>query len=182
MSGEPTTPQAELKTQAWVFFFQVFQVFLVTTFSSGAAAVAAKIIQEPHMAPMLLAESLPKASNFYLTYFLLQGLTSAASNVLNYSDLFEYLFYQHFWDKTPREKFASYSQMKGISYGSLYPKFTNMFVIAMAYSCIAPLTLAFATVGLTLYYLSYRYNLLYVCMSWLSSDSSAHAKRPLKLS
>ena len=103
MYGEPTTPQAELKTQDWVFFFQVFQVFLVTTFSSGAAAVAAKIIKEPHIAPMLLAQSLPKASNFYLTYFLLQGLTSAASNVLNYSDLFEYLFYQHFWDKTPRE-------------------------------------------------------------------------------
>jgi hypothetical protein len=179
MSGEPTTPQAELKTQAWVFFFQVFQVFLVTTFSSGAAAVAAKIIKEPHMAPMLLAESLPKASNFYLTYFLLQGLTSAASNVLNYSDLFEYLFYQHFWDKTPREKFASYSQMKGISYGSLYPKFTNMFVIAMAYSCIAPLTLAFATVGLTLYYISYRYNLLYVCLNKIDTRGEVY-ERALK--
>ena len=179
MSGEPTTPQAELKTQAWVFFFQVFQVFLVTTFSSGAAAVAAKIIKEPHMAPMLLAQSLPKASNFYLTYFLLQGLTSAASNVLNYSDLFEYLFYQHFWDKTPREKFASYSQMKGIAYGSLFPKFTNMFVIAMAYSCIAPLTLAFATVGLTLYYLSYRYNLLYVCLSKVDTRGEVY-ERALK--
>jgi hypothetical protein len=179
MSGEPTSPQAELKTQAWVFFFQVFQVFLVTTFSSGAAAVAAKIIQEPHMAPMLLAESLPKASNFYLTYFLLQGLTSAASNVLNYSDLFEYLFYQHFWDKTPREKFISYSQMKGISYGSLYPKFTNMFVIAMAYSCIAPLTLVFATVGLTLYYISYRYNLLYVCLSKIDTRGEVY-ERALK--
>jgi hypothetical protein len=179
MSGEPTTPQAELKTQAWVFFFQVFQLFLVTTFSSGAAAVAAQIIKEPHMAPRLLAESLPKASNFYLTYFLLQGLTSAASNVLNYSDLFEYLFYQHFWDKTPREKFASYSQMKGISYGSLYPKFTNMFVIAIAYSCIAPLTLAFATIGLTLYYISYRYNLLYVCLSKIDTRGEVY-ERALK--
>jgi len=179
MSGEPTTPQAELKTQAWVFFFQVFQVFLVTTFSSGAAAVAAQIIKEPHMAPTLLAESLPKASNFYLTYFLLQGLTSAASNVLNYSDLFEYLFYQHFWDKTPREKFASYSQMKGISYGSLYPKFTNMFVIVMAYSCIAPLTLIFATVGLSLYYISYRYNLLYVCLSKIDTRGEVY-ERALK--
>jgi hypothetical protein len=179
MSGEPTTPQAELKTQAWVFFFQVFQVFLVTTFSSGAAAVASQIIKEPHMAPTLLAESLPKASNFYLTYFLLQGLTNAASNVLNYSDLFEYLFYQHFWDKTPRQKFESYSKMKGISYGSLYPKFTNLFVIAMAYSCIAPLTLAFATVGLSLYYISYRYNLLYVCLSKIDTRGEVY-ERALK--
>lgn len=151
-------------------------MFLVTTFSSGAAAVAAKIIKEPHSAPILLAESLPKASNFYLTYFLIQGLTSAASNVLNYSDLFEYLFYQYFWDKTPREKFASYSKMKGISYGSLYPKFTNLLVIAIAYSCIAPLTLAFATVGLTLYYISYRYNLLYVCLSKIDTQGQVYVR------
>lgn len=168
-----------MKTQAWTFFFQVFQVFLVTTFSSGAAAVAAKIIKEPHSAPTLLAESLPKASNFYLTYFLIQGLTSAASNVLNYSDLFEYLFYQYFRDKTPREKFTSFSQMKGISYGSLFPKFTNLFVIAVAYSCIAPLTLAFATIGLTLYYISYRYNLLYVCLSKIDTRGEAY-KRALQ--
>jgi hypothetical protein len=179
LSGEPTTPQAELKTQAWVFFFQVFQVFLVSTFSSGAAAVAAKIIKEPHMAPTLLAESLPKASNFYLTYFLIQGLTSAASNVLNSSDLFTYLFYQYFWDKTPREKFASYSQMKGISYGSLFPKFTNFLVIAIAYSCIAPLTLVFATIGLSLYYTSYRYNLLYVCLSKIDTRGEVY-QRALK--
>lgn len=151
----------------------------MTTFSSGAAAVASKIMKEPDSAPALLAESLPKASNFYLTYFLIQGLTSAASNVLNYSDLFEYLFYQYFWDKTPREKFASYSQMKGISYGSLYPKFTNLLVIAIAYSCIAPLVLVFATIGLTFYYISYRYNLLYVCLSKIDTRGEAY-KRALQ--
>lgn len=141
--------------------------------------MAAKIIKEPHMAPKLLAESLPKASNFYLAYFLIQGLTSAASNILNYSDLLEYLFYQYFWDKTPREKFASYSKMKGISYGSLFPKFTNFLVIAIVYACIAPLTLAFATIGLTLYYASYRHNLLYVCLSKIDTRGEAY-ERALK--
>jgi hypothetical protein len=99
--------------------------------------------------------------------------------VLNSSDLFTYLFYQYFWDKTPREKFASYSQMKGISYGSLFPKFTNFLVIAIAYSCIAPLTLVFATIGLTLYYTSYRYNLLYVCLSKIDTRGEVY-QRALK--
>ncbi|OQO08933.1 hypothetical protein B0A48_05823 [Cryoendolithus antarcticus] len=179
LSGEPTAPQAELKTQAWYFSFQVFQIFLVTTFSSGAAAVASQIIQNPQSAPDLLASSVPKASNFYLTYFLIQGLTSAASNVLNSSDLMEYLFYQHFWNKTPREQFTEYSRMKGISYGSLFPKFTNLLVIAIAYSCIAPLVLGFATVGLALYYLSYRYNLLYVCQSKIDTKGEMY-KRALQ--
>ena len=179
LSGEPTIPQAELKTQAWYFTFQVFQIFLVTTFSSGAAAVAQKIIQDPKSAPSLLAESLPKASNFYLTYFLIQGLTSAASNALNSSDLASYLFYEFYWNKTPREKFATFAQMKGISYGSLFPKFTNLLVIAIAYSCIAPLVLVFATIGITFYYVSYRYNLLYVCQSKIDTRGEAY-KRALQ--
>jgi calcium permeable stress-gated cation channel len=35
-------------------------------------------------------------------------------------------------------------------------------VIAITYSCIAPLILGFATIGLYLFYFAYRYNLLYV--------------------
>lgn len=195
LSGEPTIPQAELKTQAHFFFFQVAQVFLVTTFSSGAAAVFAQIAQHPEQAPDLLASSLPKASNFYLTYFILQGTASAASNILNYSDLFEYLFYEHYWDKTPREKFQTYAQMKGTPWyavstllcrtlltnprGSWYPKFTNFLVIAIVYSCIAPLTLGFAAAGITLYYLSYRYNMLYIYQTKVDTKGEAY-KRALK--
>jgi hypothetical protein len=135
LSGEPTNSQAELKTQTWYYAFQVIQVFLVTTFSSGAAAVARKIAQDPTSLPTRLAMSLPKASNFYLTYFILQGTASAAKNVLNYSDLFEYLGYDRFFDKTPRDKYNRYTQMKGISWGSVYPKFANMAIIGTFLPC-----------------------------------------------
>ncbi|WPH03077.1 Hypothetical protein R9X50_00595100 [Acrodontium crateriforme] len=179
LSGEPTTAQAELKVQAWFFLFQVFQVFLVTTFSSGAAAVVFKIIQNPELAPDLLASSLPKASNFYLAYFILQGLGSAASNVLNYSDLFELLFYERLWDKTPRQHFETYAQMKGTPWGSWYPKFTNFLVIIIAYACIAPFILGFSFVGIFLYFLSYKYSLLYVRTTKIDTRGEAH-KRALQ--
>ena len=179
LSGEPTIPQAELKTQAWFFIFQVFQVFLVTTFSSGAAAVATKIAKDPSQTPQLLAEALPKASNFYLTYFILQGTASAASTVLNYSDLLEYLFYEYFWDKTPREKFQTYAQMKGTPWASWYPKFTNFLVIAIAYACVAPLVIGFATLGLMIYYLAYKHQLLYVVQTKTDTKGEAY-KRALQ--
>lgn len=185
-----------MKTQAWFFAFSVIQVFLVTTFSSGAAAVVTQILQDPSSAPLLLAESLPKASNFYLTYFILQGTASAADAVLNYSDLLEYLFYDRFMTSTPRKKYSLYIQMKGIAYGKLYPKFTNLLVIGMslmnragcsatknliaiAYSCIAPLVLGFATVGIALYYLSYKYQFLYVCQSKIDTKGECY-KRALQ--
>lgn len=172
----------------------MIQVFLITTFSSGAAAVAAEIAKDPSQVPALLAENLPKASNFYLTYFILQGTASAASNVLNYSDLFEYLGYDWLFDNTPRAKYSRYTSMKGISWGSVYPKFVNMAIIgqtlipqepfpyfanyflAIAYSCIAPLVLGFATVGIYLYYLSYRYNLMFVIQTKVDTKGEAYAR------
>jgi len=45
--------------------------------------------------------------------------------------------------------------------------------LAIAYSCIAPLVLGFAAVGLILYYLSYRYNLLFTMSP--SIDTKGHA-------
>ncbi|KAF2098929.1 DUF221-domain-containing protein [Rhizodiscina lignyota] len=172
---EPTIPQAEKLTQAWYFAFQLIQVFLVTTFTSGAAAVATQIAREPGMVPALLAENLPKASNFYLTYFILQGTASAAQNVLNWSDLAQYIAYDRLIDRTPRAKYERYTWMKGISWGTVYPKFANFAVIAIAYSCIAPLTLGFAAIGIYFYYLSYRYNLLFVIQTKIDTKGDAYA-------
>ncbi|KIW88055.1 uncharacterized protein Z519_11165 [Cladophialophora bantiana CBS 173.52] len=162
LSGQPTSKSAVEWAQTWYFTFQVVQVFLITTFSSGAAALATKVANQPTTVPTLLAKNLPKASNFYLTYFIVQGLGTASKNILNYSDLLSFLFFYHVMNKTPRQKFNTYAQMKGISWFNVYPKFTNLAVIAIAYSCIAPLVLGFAAIGLFLFYLSYKYNLLYV--------------------
>ncbi|KAK3646643.1 hypothetical protein LTR56_008407 [Elasticomyces elasticus] len=178
LSGEPTVPQAELKTQTWYFIFQVFQVFLVTTTASGAFPVVKQIFQNPASAPTLLAESLPKASNFYLTYFILQGTASAASNVINYSDLFQYLF-DDYMAKTPREHYTIHAQMKGTPWASWFPKFANLLVIALAYSCIAPLVLGFAAVGISMYYFSYRYNFLYTKTTKVDTKGEAY-KRALQ--
>lgn len=162
LSGQPTTKETSKWAQTWNFVFQVVQVFLITTFSSGAAAVATKISNDPQSVPRLLAKNLPKASNFYLTYFIIQGIGTASKNIINYSDLFQYLFYYNVTSKTPRQKYNTYIQMKGISWFNVYPKFTNLAIIAIAYSCIAPLVLGFSAIGVSLFYLSYRYNLLYV--------------------
>lgn len=162
LSGQPTTKETSKWAQTWNFVFQVVQVFLITTFSSGAAAVATKISNDPQSVPRLLAKNLPKASNFYLTYFIIQGLGTASKNIINYSDLLQYLFYYNVTSKTPRQKYNTYIQMKGISWFNVYPKFTNLAIIAISYSCIAPLVLGFSAIGVYLFYLSYRYNLLYV--------------------
>ncbi|KAF1913984.1 hypothetical protein BDU57DRAFT_480761 [Ampelomyces quisqualis] len=159
--GEPTNTSAEIRVLKWYFVFQVLQVFLVTTLASGAAAVASQIARDPASIPQLLADKLPSASNTYLTYFVIQGLSNAPSNVLNYSDVLSFLFFDKFFDKTPRQKYMSYTYLRGMQWGKLFPKYVNFVIIAIAYACIAPLVLGFAAIGLAIFYYSYRYQLLY---------------------
>ncbi|KXJ91396.1 hypothetical protein Micbo1qcDRAFT_147497 [Microdochium bolleyi] len=174
--GEPTTVSAELQVQTWYYIFQITQVFLVTALSSSAMTFVPELLRNPADVPKLLADNLPSSSNFYVTYFVLQGLAFAAKNILNYSDLFQYIFYQKFINKTPRAKYDQYVSLKGISWGKVYPKFTNFAIIALAYSCISPLVIGFAALGLGLFYMSYLHNLTFVIQAKLETKGKCYTR------
>lgn len=176
LCGEPTLSQVELKTQSWYFIFQVIQVFLMTTFTSGATAVTTQIIDEPSSAPALLAQNLPKASNFYISYFILYGLAQAASQLLNIVALILYIILGKFLDSTPRKMYTRWMNLAGLGWGSEYPKWTNLGVIAIAYSCIAPLVLGFATLGFGFLYLAFRYQWLFVLGNSIDMKGEAYSK------
>ncbi|KAI1616251.1 hypothetical protein EDD37DRAFT_605052 [Exophiala viscosa] len=175
-AGEPTMSAVELRVQSWYFAFQVVQVFLITTFTSAATSVTTQIISKPASAPTLLATNLPKASNFYISYFILLGLSQAALQLLNIVPLLMYTIIGGILDKTPRKKYNRFVNIPGLGWGSTYPKFVLLGVIAITYSCIAPLILAFATVGFCLLYLMYRYNFLFVLGNKVDMKGEAYSR------
>lgn len=136
-------------------------MFLITTFTSGATAVASQIVSNPASAVSLLAQNLPKASNFYISYFVLYGVAQAAGYLFNVGGIVG-IFILNKLAGTPRKKYAKWMALTSPSWGSDYPRWTNLGVIAISYAIIAPLVLGFATVGMGLIYLAYRYNMLYV--------------------
>ncbi|PBP16807.1 DUF221 domain-containing protein [Diplocarpon rosae] len=176
LSGEVTHPGVELKTQTWYMAFQVVQVFLVTTFSSGAASVVTDIINNPSSATTLLAQSLPKASNFFISYIIVMGLGIAAGDLLNVGALVGFTLLSKFLDTSPRKIFKRYITLAGLGWGSLYPKFCNLGVIAIAYSIIAPLVMGFACVGFALIYLAVRYNSFFVLTNNVDTKGAAYAR------
>lgn len=109
----PTTAAQHLKTQGWYFPFQVIQVFLVTTFASGAASVVQSIIDDPSSAATLLAQNLPTASNFYISYFILFGLMTTVLQFLNIAPLLIMLILGRILDKTPRKMYNRFLQLTG---------------------------------------------------------------------
>ena len=161
-SGAPTRSAVELTVQNYYFAFQIIDVFLVTTLGSAASSVVTKIIKKPATATSLLALNIPKANNFYLSYFVLQGLAGASGMLLMIVGLLLFLVLGKLLDKTPRKMYKRWMNLAGIGWGTVFPMYTMFFVIAIIYSVIAPLVLGFAAIGLFLFYFAYRYNLLFV--------------------
>ncbi|OIW22745.1 DUF221 domain-containing protein [Coniochaeta ligniaria NRRL 30616] len=159
-SGVPSRPLIELFTQGWYFIFQVVQVFLITTLTSAASAAFKQILEDPLSAKDLLAQNLPKASNFYLSYILVQCLAGGSLELLRAFDLLRHQFFAKNIE-SPRKKFKIWHELKQRHWGGIFPVFTNMGVIAICYSCIAPLILVFAGLGMTFIYFVYKYNLIY---------------------
>ncbi|KAK0668710.1 hypothetical protein QBC41DRAFT_321339 [Cercophora samala] len=162
LAGEPSISGVELFTQNAYFAFQVIQVFLVTTLSSSAPTVIQNIIDRPNDTPKILAQGLPKASNFYITYFIVQGLTIATSVLTQVVGFFIFTILYKFLASTPRALYQKWSNLSAISWGSTMPVYTNIVVIAITYSCIAPLMLGWATIAMFLFYFAWRYNVFFV--------------------
>ncbi|KAF2714913.1 putative DUF221 domain protein [Pleomassaria siparia CBS 279.74] len=175
LAGAVTLSEVELQTQSWYFTFQVIQVFLVTTFSSGATAVASQIASDPTQAVPLLAKNLPKASNFYISYFIIYGVAQSSRYLFNLMGLVG-VFISSKFAKTPRDKYEKYAKLKSPSWGSGYPKWTNMGVIAISYAIISPLVLGFSAIGMGLVYLAYRYNMLYVYNTQIDTKGACYGR------
>ena len=127
--GDPSQAAIELTTQNFYFGFQVVQVFLVVTMTSAASSTATKIIEEPMQAPNLLATNLPKSSNFYISYIVLQGLSFSSGALLQIGGLIIGKILGKLLDSTPRKMYTRWSSLAGLGWGTVFPVVTLLAVI-----------------------------------------------------
>lgn len=198
-AGIPSYVLVELFTQRAYFIFQVIQVFLITTLTSAASAAIFDIIKDPMSAKDLLAQNLPKASNFYLSYILIQCVVNGATGLLH---VFELLRHEVFGNvsQIPRSRFNVWWNLRPPRWGGVYPVFSNLAVIgkstsgidsmglltlssslAFSYTCIAPLILLFACAGMAFVRMVYRYNVMYVLDSEMDSKGLFYPQALLHL-
>src|SRR5579862_6719388 len=105
ISGAPSLSQVELTVQNSYFAFQVVQVFLVATISSAASAAVPSILKNPSSAASLLATNLPLASNLYISYIIVQGLSISSSSLLQIAGWIVAKILGRLFDNTPRKMY-----------------------------------------------------------------------------
>lgn len=130
VAGSKTNTEAELFTQNAYFCFQVLQVFLIRSITDAASTAIVQIAGDPGQVFSILGSALPTTSNFYISYFIVQGLTIAIGVVTQVVGLFIFRILYKFLAGTPRAKYTKWTTLTAILWGSLLPVYTNIVVIS----------------------------------------------------
>jgi calcium permeable stress-gated cation channel len=113
----------------FVFEHVVIHSFLIVTLSSGIIAALPDLVKDPTNIPNLLAQRLPLASNFFLTYIILQGLSGTASGFLQAVQLILYYVKIVIMGSTPRSVYDIKFGPRTVNWGTLFPTTTLLVVI-----------------------------------------------------
>jgi hypothetical protein len=169
--GIPKRTGLELSLMTRFFIFQVVHSFLIVTIGSGVMASLTGILNNPTSAPTILAQQLPQASTFFLTYIILQGLSGVAGGFLQIVALLIYYVKLFILGSTPRSVYNIKYGARNVAWGTTFPGVTLLVVITLGYSIISPVMngLAFAT--FFLFYMLYKYIFLWVYQQDLKSDT-----------
>lgn len=127
--GVPTTAAVELRTQNFYFAFQVVQVFFVATFTSAATSVGTQIAENPSSAATLLAQNLPRASNLYISYFVVQGLSFTSGAMLQITALILGKILGKLLDNSPRKMYMRWASLGGMGWGTVVPPMSLLIMI-----------------------------------------------------
>lgn len=130
LSGEPSNSRVELFTQNAYYWFQLIQVFLITTVSSSAVATIQAISENPGSIFSTLSTAIPKSSSFYVSYFILQGITLATGVLTQVVAFAIFVAILKFLTNTPRALYNKWSTLAAISWGSVLPVYTTIAVIS----------------------------------------------------
>jgi len=127
--GGYTGTTVELTVQVYYFAFLFIQVFLVVSISSGISTILTQIYTTPSLLPQILATNLPKASNYFFSYLLLQALSVSAGALVQVLGLIEWFVLAPLLDRTARQKWTRQTKLPDVQWGTFFPVYTNLAVI-----------------------------------------------------
>ncbi|KAL8953498.1 MAG: hypothetical protein Q9222_000645 [Ikaeria aurantiellina] len=160
--GSYTGMGVELSVQNYYFTFLFVQVFLVVSISSGITNTITQLSSNPTNVPGILAQNLPRATNYFFSYMVLQALSVSGGALVQVWGLVKWFILAPILDSTGRQKWRRQTNLSNINWGTFFPVYTNFAAIGLIYSVISPLIMIFNITTFSLFWLVYRYNTLYV--------------------
>lgn len=127
--GVHTGMAIELTVQTYYFVFLFVQVFLVVSISSGITTVISQLTKSPQSVASILAQNLPKATNYFFSYMLLQALSTSAGALVQLMSLLSWFVLAPLLDNTARQKWKRQVDLPQMQWGTFFPVYTNLAAI-----------------------------------------------------
>ncbi|KAI5465133.1 hypothetical protein BGZ63DRAFT_379416, partial [Mariannaea sp. PMI_226] len=166
--GVKTGAQRSEFVQTFYFCFLFVQLFLVVSITSFFASSLDQLLDNVrrlrHASDVmdLLAINLPKASNYFFSYIILQGLSLSSSTLFRGTNLIMQYVFAPILDNTPRSRWSRKLKLDDIRWGSFFPVYTNLACICLIYSIIAPLISIFGVISFLMLWFAQKYSVLYI--------------------
>ncbi|KGO75382.1 Protein of unknown function DUF3779, phosphate metabolism [Penicillium italicum] len=151
----------ELTVQNYYFAFLFVQLFLVVTIASSFSTIIENVADVTSW-PQMLAVNIPKSSNYFFSYMILQAMSVSAGALVQIFGLVSWFILAPILDSTARKKWARTTNLNQMQWGTFFPVYTTLASIGLIYCVIAPLILVFNIITFGLFWFVYRYNTLYV--------------------
>jgi hypothetical protein len=125
--GHVTYSKKELSIAGYYFLFLYIQVFLVVSLASSLTTVVPEALKYPESIPAVLADNIPKSSNYFYSYLMLQCITQCSLSLRRLPDQLWHKISSRLIPWTPRDIWKA--QRSLVHWGMVYPVFTNLVCI-----------------------------------------------------
>lgn len=123
MQGLHTGMAIELTVQNYYFAFLFVQLFLVVTIAASFGTILENITNVTSW-PQLLALNIPKSSNYFFSYMILQAMSVSAGALVQIFGLISWFILAPIMDSTARKKWARTTNLNQMQWGTFFPVYT----------------------------------------------------------
>jgi hypothetical protein len=123
--GLHTGMAIELAVQNYYFAFLFVQLFLVVTIASSFSTIIENVTNVSSW-PELLATNIPRSSNYFFSYMILQAMSVSAGALVQIFGLISWFILAPIMDSTARKKWARTTNLNQMQWGTFFPVYTTL--------------------------------------------------------
>ncbi|KAK8912324.1 putative membrane protein [Metarhizium anisopliae] len=167
IQGSTLRSQQAAFVQRFYFVFLFVQMFLVVSIASFFSSSLNQFLENIEALRSaenilnLLSQNLPTAANYFFSYMILQALSGSANILMQKAPMFWFVA-DRLFSYTPRQKWLRRDSMDIVGWGAVFPLYTTLACISLAYSIIAPLISLFAMISFAMLWFTHKYSVIYV--------------------
>ncbi|KAK1272367.1 hypothetical protein QJS04_geneDACA012194 [Acorus gramineus] len=162
VEGYLSRSSLERRTAAKYYYFMLVNVFLGSIITGTAfEQLHSFLYQAPTQVPRTIGVSIPMKATFFITYIMVDGWASVASEILRLKPLVIYHLKNMFIVKTERDREKA-MHPESIALPENLPKLQLYFLLGLVYAVVTPVILPFILVFFAFAFLVYRHQIINV--------------------